>query len=197
MITKIQAAERQLDTAIRLFFENIDHLSSYTLAAASREITDDLCEKQKHELFREELARVGDAMEVRLSFREEMKIIIKDAHFKDAMRLFRKRQNFLKHADTDPDNEMHDVSIKELSLAILFAVKNFSLLEKRLTLAMSLFIKWLAGADPRILKRPKPKTLNDAFYRQIADLRQILHDPYSKDAFFVMHGLLKEHYQPE
>ena len=41
MITKIQAAEHQLDTAIRLFFENIDHLSAYTLAAASREITDE------------------------------------------------------------------------------------------------------------------------------------------------------------
>jgi hypothetical protein len=46
MITKIDAAERQLDTAIKLFFENIAHLSSYTLAAASREITDDLCDKK-------------------------------------------------------------------------------------------------------------------------------------------------------
>jgi hypothetical protein len=46
MITKIEAAERQLDTVIKLFFENIDHLSSYTLAAASREITDDLCDKK-------------------------------------------------------------------------------------------------------------------------------------------------------
>ena len=51
MITKIQAAEHQLDTAIRLFFENIDHLSSYTLAAASREITDDLCEKKQVNYF--------------------------------------------------------------------------------------------------------------------------------------------------
>lgn len=60
MITKIQAAEQQLDTAIRLFFENIDHLSSYTLAAASREITDDLCEKRKADIFQEELSRLGD-----------------------------------------------------------------------------------------------------------------------------------------
>jgi hypothetical protein len=55
MITKGQAAEHQLDTAIRLFFENIDHLSSYTLAAASREITDDLCEKKAHALFQQGL----------------------------------------------------------------------------------------------------------------------------------------------
>jgi hypothetical protein len=94
MINKIQAAERQLDTAIRLFFENIDHLSSYTLAASSREITDDLCEKKTHELFQQEFARLGDALGVRLSFREEMKIHIKEEYYKDAMMLFRKRQNF-------------------------------------------------------------------------------------------------------
>ena len=94
MITKIKAAEQQLDTSIRLFFENIDHLSSYTLAAASREITDDLCEKREHELFQEEFARLGDALEVRLSFREEMRILIKDEYLKKAIKLFRKRQNF-------------------------------------------------------------------------------------------------------
>jgi hypothetical protein len=56
MITKIDAAEAQLNTAIRLFFENRDHLSSYTLAIASREITDDLLAKQSDEIFRRELA---------------------------------------------------------------------------------------------------------------------------------------------
>src|SRR2546423_1411825 len=120
MITKIQAAEHQLDTAIRLFFENIDHLSSYTLAAASREITDDLCEKNAHQLFQQEFARRGDALEVRLSFREEMKIHIKEEYYKDAMTLFRKWQNFLKHADKDPDGEMDDLRARELAFVILF-----------------------------------------------------------------------------
>jgi hypothetical protein len=106
MITKIQAAEQQLDTAIRLFFENIDHLSAYTLAAASREITDDLCDKKKHELFQQEFARLGDALEVRLSFRDEMRIFIKEDYFKDAINLLRKRLNFLKHADKDTKTPM-------------------------------------------------------------------------------------------
>ena len=47
MITKLDAAERQLNSSIRLFFENRDHLSSYALTAASREITDDLIEKKR------------------------------------------------------------------------------------------------------------------------------------------------------
>ncbi|HEV2101041.1 MAG TPA: hypothetical protein VGR45_19200 [Stellaceae bacterium] len=155
MINKIQAAERQLDTAIRLLFENIDRLSAYTLAAASREITDGLCEKKKQELFRQEFARLGDATEVRLSFREEMKILIKEKHYQEAMILFRSRQNLLKHADRDAGAEMKNLSIDELSYVILFAIKNFTLLENRMTAAMSVFIHWFGAVKPRLLKLPK------------------------------------------
>ena len=94
MITKIGAAEKQLDTAIKLFFENVDHLSSYALAAASCEITDDLCEKRENEIFSSELERVGDPQNVRLSLRYEMDILIKPEHLKEAMRLFNKTKNF-------------------------------------------------------------------------------------------------------
>jgi hypothetical protein len=67
MITKLDAAERQLNTAIRLFFENRDHLSSYTLAIASREVTDDLIQDRYSEIYQREFARVGDPLKVRLS----------------------------------------------------------------------------------------------------------------------------------
>jgi hypothetical protein len=60
MITKTDAAERQLNTAIRLFFENRDHLSSYALAVASREVTDGVIQSRRSELYQRELARVGD-----------------------------------------------------------------------------------------------------------------------------------------
>ena len=103
MITKLDAAERQLNTAIRLFFENRDHLSSYALTAASCEITDDLIEKQNGEVFKRELARLGDPTKVRLSFRDEFCNLIKPEHYKEALKLLRQWQNFLKHADSDPD----------------------------------------------------------------------------------------------
>jgi hypothetical protein len=127
MITKIDAAERQLDTAIKLFFENVDHLSSYTLAAASREITDDLCDKKKSELFRSELERMGDPQKVFLSFRDEIEIRIKDEYHKEAFRLIKKNVNFLKHANKDPNETIGEISIKELSLVIFFAIRNFNL----------------------------------------------------------------------
>jgi len=67
MITKIDAAEQQLNTAIRLFFENRDHLSSYALAVASREVTDGIAKRRYSELYQRELARVGDPLKIRLS----------------------------------------------------------------------------------------------------------------------------------
>ncbi len=102
MITKTDAAERQLDTAIRLFFENRDNLSSYALAIASREVTDDLIQSRYSELYQRELARVGDPLKVRLSYREHFKDFIKPEFYKDFLKLDRKWQNFLKHADHDP-----------------------------------------------------------------------------------------------
>ena len=83
MITKTDAAERQLNTAIRLFFENRDHLSSYALAVASREITDAVIQSRYSELYQRELARVGDPLRVRLSYRKQMKILIKPEFYKD------------------------------------------------------------------------------------------------------------------
>ncbi len=193
MITKIQAAERQLDTAIRLFFENKDLLSSYTLAAASRELTDDLCENRRAEIFQAELSRLGDALEVRLSFREELKIIIKDGYYKETLKLFRKRQNFLKHADKDADDGMDELSIDELAFVLMFGIRNFTLLEKRLTPAMSIFLLWFGAAKPSILKKPQHRT-NHEFYSKVEGLRRTFQDLYDTETLAVMHEELKIHF---
>jgi hypothetical protein len=185
MITKTHAAEKQLDTAIRLFFENIDHLSSYTLAAASREITDDLCEKKKDEIFRTELARVGDPLKVYLSFRDEFRFHIKEEYYKDALRLSRRTQNFLKHADTDSDDETDDISVKELALVILFAVKNFVLLEQRWTPTMSMFFSWFAAANPKYIK--DGVATNEQWKKVVLGLRETFFDLYSPQSFHAIY----------
>ncbi len=109
--------------------------------------------------------------------------------------LFRKRQNFLNHADKDPDAETEDLSAHELALVILFAGKNFVLLEKRLTPALAIFLHWFGAAEPRMLK--KQTDPHDKFFKSIEGLRTTLQDLYSKEAFKAMHELLKEHYQPQ
>jgi len=189
MTTKTDAAERQLNTAIRLFFENRDHLSAYTLAIASREITDDLLGKQSDEIFRRELARLGDPTKVRLSYRERLHDLIKPEYHKDAQKLFNRRQNFLKHADRDPDSEMDDLSARELAMVILFSVSNFHLLTKgRLTREMGTFLCWFGAAEPKLVNL----STND-FSNTILQLKQTYSgDLYDAMVFQAAHRSLNE-----
>jgi hypothetical protein len=180
VITKTDAAERQLDTAIRLFFENRDHLSSYTLSVASREITDDVIQSRINEIYERELARVGDAQEVRLSYREELKILIKDEFYKNFRDLDRKWQNFLKHADRDPDAEMKPVTTKQVAMAIIWAIKNYTLLTQHWTTEMQTFFAWFAVAEPQLIKKSAPGSA--VADKAAAEMRSnISGDPYDRD----------------
>jgi hypothetical protein len=183
MITKLDAAERQLNTSIRLFFENRDHLSSYALTAASREITDDLIEKKSGEIFQRESARLGDPMKVRLSFREEFRDRIKEEYYKKALTLLRQWQNFLKHADNDPDCEMDDLSPEQLALNIMFACWNFRLLANRTTEEMTKFVIWFYSAHPEYTKLS-----TDLFSVAIAQCQEAVpDDPYDSALFEAMY----------
>ncbi|MBV8740092.1 MAG: hypothetical protein JO007_23125, partial [Alphaproteobacteria bacterium] len=153
-------------------------------------------EKKKHELFRQEFARLGDAMEVHLSFRDEMKMLIKEEHYPEAMTLFRSRQNFLKHADRDAGKTVNDLSVDELAYVILFAIKNFTLLENKMTPAMSVFIHWFGTAKPRLLKYPK-NTNDESLLHRISALRSGFQDLYSSTTFRAIHECLKDYYKPE
>jgi len=189
MITKIEAAEKQLDTAIKLFFENIDHLSAYALAAASCEMTDDLCEKRETEIYSSELERLGDPQKIRLSFRYEMEILIKPEHLKEAMRLFNKTKNFLKHADRDQDQVLEDFSVEKLAFVIFWGIKNFVLLEKRWTPAMSIFFGWFGAKNPNLLMTDQ----DNEYSRLVMKMKEDIPDLSSTRAFILIHESLKKH----
>jgi hypothetical protein len=112
------------------------------------------------------------------------------------MTLFRKWQNFLKHADKDLDGEMDDLRARELAFVILFAGKNFVLLEQRLTPALSVFLHWFGAAEPKFLKKPN-KPAEDNYLKKAEELRRNLRDLYSAKAFEFMRKLLQEHYEPK
>jgi len=179
MITKIDAAERQLNTAIRLFFENRDHLSSYALAVASREVTDSVIQSRYSELHHRELVRVGDPLKVHLSYREVTKERIKPEFYRDFLRLEHKWQNFLKHADCDPDAEIELFTTKQLALVIIFAIKNYVLLTQHWTTEMATFFAWFVIAEPQLVDSSPEDVMFD---KVIADMRNwISGDPYDSD----------------
>ena len=74
---------------------------------------------------------------------------------------------------------MDELSAHELAFVIFWAIKNFALLEKRLTPAMSTFLHWFGAAEPRLLK--KPNSTHAEFYKSIEGLRGASHDLYSKE----------------
>ena len=180
MITKTDAAERQLNTAIRLFFENRDHLSSYALAVASREITDGVIKSRSSELYQRELARVGDPLKVRLSYWKVLERLIgKDKFDKNFIDLHNKWKRFLRHANQDPDAEIEPFTTKLPALVILTAIGNYTLLTQHWTIEMLTFFVWIAVAEPQLAKSaPEDVVTNKA----IAEMRSYISgDPYDRD----------------
>ena len=180
MITKTDAAERQLNTAIRLFFENRDHLSSYALAVASREVTDGVIKSRRIELYQRELARLGDPQKVRLSYWEQAWDMVKPEFKKnrDLINLHNKWQNFFKHSNADPDAEIKPFTSKQLALVILTAMWNYGLLTEHWTTEMNIFFAWIALAEPQWLKSAP----GDVMTKAIAEIRSgISGDPYDRN----------------
>jgi hypothetical protein len=86
-ITKLDAARRQLDTAISLFFDGADSLSVHTLAYASFKILFDIYPLHKKDDF---------AVKI-----DEMIRVL-------GWQRFNETANFLKHADCDPAELLRD-----------------------------------------------------------------------------------------
>jgi hypothetical protein len=100
MLTKLDAAKRQLRTAIRLWFEDGDPVSIHALAYAAYEIAHVVSKKRNHA--RRDL--IFDSLTVKNEHRAEFNISIK------------KHANFFKHANADWD---HSIEFRPI-LSILF-----------------------------------------------------------------------------
>jgi len=87
-ITKVEAAYRQAHTAIDLFFHDGDPISIHTLTATSYNLLRDLTKGKKWMI------------------KEILPDHAKPGREKDLINLFNKYENFLKHADRDPDESL-------------------------------------------------------------------------------------------
>lgn len=132
-VTKLDAARRQLVTAIRLFFKGGDPVSILTLAANAWEIIDTLCNRQGTDSFsnqtRENLPPGTDLM------------------FDFINKPYR---NFFKHADRDPDGVV--VVQRGVVAAIVFlAVEDYIRLNKRSPVEAQVFQLWYVAVFPEKL----------------------------------------------
>jgi hypothetical protein len=133
-LTKIDAARRQLQTAIRLFFMEVDPVSTHTLASAAQEILRGLLKAKG-------LASTS----------------IKDSDLvpTDKRKLWfeavNHEQNFLKHADRDPDGTL--VYNPELLPYVLHDASSMysALNDGVLVVEVAAFIMWFVVHYPELL----------------------------------------------
>jgi len=128
--TKPQAAARQLDVAISLLFADYDPLAIRTIAAAAYGVFSDLVEyKNPGESWRSKIIE-GTGLSP-----------------KEAKKLLHNVQNYLKHADTDPEAEL-SFDETESDQVIFVATLESGVLGYPLSLDMQAFQIWYLAAYP-------------------------------------------------
>lgn len=153
-LTKLQAAERQLRVAIRLFFERRDLVSVHTLAAAAQDVLRGLGRRRGiGSIFK-------DSVLIRPGYREKM------------ADLFNEAQNFFKHGHHDPNRQLK-FYYKITKFYLLDAAFLYNQLTGRTLPEIAVLSAWFVSNFPDILEEgplkeqirgvdPRGMTLEDA-----------------------------------
>jgi hypothetical protein len=144
-ISKLDAARRQLVTAIRLYFANGDSVSTHTLAAAGFEILSDL---DAHG------PKTGTLF-------DHAERYIKPEYVDVFYKKLRKPQNFFKHADNDPEDILEFYPTGAAAI-IWAAIEKYYELTKEEFLELVAFRIWIAIRNPNILLPPYQQYLEQS-----------------------------------
>lgn len=135
-VTKVDAARRQLSTAIRLFFERRDTISIHTLVAAAQGVMHDLLEKRG--------PGKGSFLKSGTLVRPEKRA--------EYFKLITGAQNFFKHADREPVDAVLDFYPEPIELSILDVVDMLQRYTGRHQADAIVFLLWFGVKRPGILE---------------------------------------------
>ena len=152
-INKIDAACRQIETAIKLFFEAEDPVSTHTLISASRGILIPLAKYKNSNV----LQMFND--------------VIIEEKAKELCKIFNEPSNFFKHAARDPNEIIDDFDETSNEYFIFFAILLYQDLGNQLTIPMGSFLSWYIGMYPGHVKdnlfdKQKVQALSQLFQGQ-------------------------------
>jgi len=141
-LTKLEIADRQLNEAIRLFFERRDCVSIHTLATASLQISlDHLTEDEV----------IDNSI-----FLDKRSIYIKDEYRKEFSDHINKSRNFFKHADRDLKKGISSLEFNpdENEGCIFEAIRALGIASKRreYPTEVKVFMAWLFSRHPTWIK---------------------------------------------
>lgn len=150
-VTKREAATCQLETAIKLFLEDRDLISAYTLCCASDGILEGMYKNEREEILRRQQEQSVAPGGLRFSWAEELEIRIKPEHQKQVFRLLNAPQNFFKHADRDHDTSYQFPDWELTGLRTLTTVMNYYIVFREITPAMTMFFTLYAVFKPELM----------------------------------------------
>jgi hypothetical protein len=144
VVDKLEAARRQMETAITMFFNDGDVVSQHTLVMAAHGILSDL------------------ASERGIKWLIKESPLIPPAARRDFIRALRLPQNFFKHADKDGGKKIR-FRYNGTRFFLFEAVRIFAVLAEQVTHPMKVFLVWFQLCYPDLMP----------YQRVEADLQQI------------------------
>jgi hypothetical protein len=132
-VSKTDAARRQLETAIRLWFNDGEPVSIHTLTAAAHQLVHDL----------------GKARGVSAILRDLS--AAKPEYKKKIQQIISKSENFFKHADRDPD-ELLDFNPESTEVYIMDAAMTYEALTSERPHILRAYQMWMTIKHPEILR---------------------------------------------
>jgi len=170
-VNKSEAARRQLDSAIRMLFQNDDPIAIHTLCMAAFRILRDLAEKR------------GDS-----DIHKFTKAIIKPGMEKEFWAVLQGPANFFKHADRDADAILDEVDEEVNDIAMLLTCHYYQSLGHQLTPEMMVLRLWVNVMHPNYLREDIQVFLKD----QLSQARSWLIGQSRQDQLSVCRQLLQD-----
>jgi hypothetical protein len=162
-IGKLDAARRQLETALTLWFNDGDPVSIHTLACAAYEIIHAVSEKRNP--YRRDL--LFDTLVVKDEYRQKFNALMKSP------------ANFFKHADRDGEAAI-TFQTNLTQLFFMYSIMGIQFCVEGLNLAERSFLRWVQIFEPQYLTDKGRKDLADLI--PVDDLRLL--QTLTKSEFF-------------
>lgn len=166
-ISKLDAAKRQLEFSIRLFFRNSDIVVIHTLAAAS------------HTILRDSGKRKG----VKSLIKDYAVAVIKKEKQKEFLKMINKAENFFKHADKDGDQQLK-FYFQSTAFLILDACEMYQKITMEIVPLLAMFRVWFMLRYPELILDEQLRLLTEKFKSDL--------NPEDKSSFLEMLPLLEK-----
>ncbi len=145
IITKLDAAKRQLETAIRLYFRDEDPVSIHTLACAAYNVIRDVNREQ------------GGCLLIKDEF---VAVYVKPGHEREVRNKLNEAENFFKHADRD-HLERIEFDPDASAFIIWDATRGYFRIAREWSPLFQVFNLWFVATNENIIKAELKEKLAD------------------------------------